>query len=195
MTQQDWRRDPIWQLIGIIVGITVALITQFIDLTPKVIIAATCIVICLWVYFGNRQLTRLLKHPVGVRVLKVVRSLLLLLLCSVLSILCLVLMFQTDNLLAKIAAGAGCILALSAGTTLYHNEHSFISGIFKYSGFLTGLVGIISVFVVENPWLKIAIGIGAVFVAIVTYIFFPDPSGGIRIPRVLQKRQTGTDKS
>ena len=195
MAQQDWRRDPIWQLIGTIIATTVALMTQFNDLTSKLVILAACAVVCGWVYFGNEYLKRIFKHPVVVIVLQLLRSLLLLLLCAVLFFLCLVLFFKADNLLEKVAAGAGCILALSTSTTLYHNERSVIAGIFKYTGFMTGIVGIALVFVVDTTWLKIVLGIGAVLVEILTYAFFPDPRGGVRIPRVLQKRQVSDDKS
>lgn len=51
--QQDWRRDPIWQLIGTIVAIATALITRFNELAPKIIIIVICVFICEWVYFGN----------------------------------------------------------------------------------------------------------------------------------------------
>ena len=192
MSQQDWRRDPIWQLLGTIIATAVALMTQFNDPTPKVIILVAGALMCAWVYFGNEYLKRAIKHPAVVTTLSLVRSFLLLFLCSSLSLFCLVLFTRTDSLLGKIAAVVGCILAFSAGTTLYHNERSFIAGVLKYTGFLTGIVCFVLVFVVDNLWLKLVLGIGAVCIEIITYIFFPDPSGGIRIPKALQKRQTGT---
>lgn len=75
MTQQDWRRDPIWQLLSIIIAIVVTLITQFNEPTLKIVIIAAGVVVCGWIYFGNEHLKRLFKHPLAVAVLKVLRTL------------------------------------------------------------------------------------------------------------------------
>ena len=195
MTQQDWRRDPIWQLLSIIIAIVVTLITQFNEPTLKIVIIAAGVIVCGWIYFGNEQLKRLFKHPLAVSILKVLRTLLLLLLCATLFFVCIGLAAKADNLWEKIAAGAGSVLVFSAFVTVYHNERSFIAGVFKYTGFIIGIVGIILVIVIDNSWLKIVLGIGAVLVEILTFAFFPDPAGGVRLPRVLQKRQESTDKS
>src|SRR5258708_5354635 len=172
--QQDWRRDPIWQLIGIIIAIVIALITQFNDPVPKIVIVATGAVVCGWIYFGNEQMKRLFKHPVVIIVLKLLRNLLLLLLCAMLFFLSVGLFFRADNLWGKIAAGGGGILAFSAFTAVYHNERPFIASIFKYTGFIIGIIGIILVVVVGSPWLKIVLGVGAVFVEIITFAIFSE---------------------
>lgn len=188
--QQDWRRDPIWQLLSIIIGIVVTLITQFNDPTLKIAIAITGAAICGWIYFGNEQLKRLLKHPVVVIVFKLLCALLFLLLCFMLFFLCVGLFFRADNFWGKIAAGAGGVFAFSAAAAIYRNEHPFIASVFKYAGFITGVIGIILVLVVENPWLKVILGIGAVFVEILTFALFAEKD--IAKTFVPQKLDTST---
>ena len=171
--QQDWRRDPIWQLIGIIVAIVIALMTQFNDPVPKIGIAIAGAVACGWIYFGNERLQRLFRHPAVVTVLNLLRNLLLFLLCAVLFILCVALFFNTDTLWGKIAAGAGGILAFSVLTAVYHNRSPFLTRFFESVGFLTGIVGITLVFAIGNPLFKIVLGIGAVLVEIITFVLLP----------------------
>ena len=98
------------------------------------------------------------------------------------------LFLKADNLWQRIAAGTGGILAFSAFGAVYHNERPFVTRRVEYTGFLTGLVGIILVVVVNSPWLKIILGIGAVVLEVLTFAFFAEKAT-IKTPTP-QKRST-----
>lgn len=169
--QQDWRRDPIWQLLGIIISVIIVLVTQFNEPLLKIVIVGVGVITCVWIYLGNKQIVRFFRHAIVITLLGVLLKLFLLVLCSILFFLILALFLQVNAFWEKLVTGAGCIFVFSVSVTLYHSERPFVANVFKWVGFLTGIVGIVLVIVADNPWVKVALVIVSLFIEIVTFIF------------------------
>ena len=69
--QQDWRRDPTWQLLGIIISIIIVLVTQFNEPLLKIVIVGVGVISCIWVYLGNEQLVSSFRHVIVISILRV----------------------------------------------------------------------------------------------------------------------------
>lgn len=54
--------------------------------------------------------------------------------------------------------------AMTYSLILYHHEKSFVAHVFKWVGFLTGIIGMALLIVADNPWVKAALGIISLFI-------------------------------
>jgi hypothetical protein len=178
--QKDWKRDPIWQLVGVIISIDVTLITQFNDTLLKIIIAAVGFIVCGCLFFSKGQINTWKSKKIFQRsskLAKVVAVLIGLVAAFVFFSLIFFIgigLFALGDLWEHATGVIVCVLALSAATAIIHREdrHSFIVNVLLYSCPLFGIVGIVLMISIDRLIIKIISGIWTVFAFSISFADF-----------------------
>lgn len=188
--QKDWKRDPIWQLVSVIISVDVTLITQFNDPVLKLTIAAIGLIICGCLFLNGKQIRAwrsksiLQRNSKLMRIIDIIITILAVLVFFPLIIFLCVWLFALGHLWEQIIAVIGGALAFSAGMTLQQRNYRrpFIADVLTNACFVFGIIGIVLMIRIDNLAVKISSGIGMLFafsISLGDYIAFRNKTSPI----------------